>query len=119
MCEGCGVGCANCGCAVELMTFIRNDRCRAYGVIRSLLSRSLRSVAIAGVDGGPGTKKRGQGRGGNAGIGVNMAEIAGDDCATDGERTEKRHDDGYVEATSLGATELSEPQNQWTTCEGQ
>jgi len=37
-------------------------------------------VAIDVVDGRPGAKKRGRGRGGNAGAGVNMTDGVGDDC---------------------------------------
>ncbi len=80
---GRGVGWANRGRAVELITSMRKERRRAYGVIKSLLSTALRSSAIAGVDGRPGAKKRGRGRGGNAGVGVNITEGAGDDCATE------------------------------------
>ena len=41
------------------------------------------SAVIAGVDGRPGAKKRGLGRGWNAGIGVDMTEGAGDDCVSE------------------------------------
>jgi hypothetical protein len=77
------VGCANRGRAVELITSMRNERRREYGVARSLSSVPLCSDATAGVEGRPGAKKRGRGRGGNAGVGVNMTDWAGDDCATE------------------------------------
>src|SRR6266702_1755375 len=77
---GCGVGCANRGRAVELITSMRNERRREYGVAKSLSSCS---DATAGVEGRPGAKKRGRGRGGNAGVGVNMTDGPGDDGATE------------------------------------
>lgn len=79
---GRGVGCANRGRAVELMTSMRNERRREYGVAKSLSSVPLCSDVTAGVEGRSGAKKRGRGRGGKAGVGVNITD-AGDDCATE------------------------------------
>ncbi|KAH9015559.1 hypothetical protein EDB84DRAFT_1679883 [Lactarius hengduanensis] len=39
--------------------------------------------ATPGIEGRPGAKKRGRGRGGNAGVGVNMTDGPGDDAATE------------------------------------
>lgn len=73
------MGCANRGRAVELITSMRNERRREYGVARSLSS----VPPTAGVEGRPGAKNRGRGRGGNAGVGVNIADEPGDECAAE------------------------------------